>query len=57
MSYKKKVIYIGYYWNGSSWIMFDSAKTRKAVETYFFRRFGKDYTENASAFKIEKEKR
>jgi hypothetical protein len=50
-------MYVGYYWNGSEWKMFYSAKTHKAVEIMFVQRFGKDYRENQSAFKIEKEKK
>ena len=55
--HKKKIMYIGYYWTGSTWVEFVSAKTKKVVEVCFRRRFGLDYEENPTAFKIEKERR
>ena len=56
MSRKRKYVYVGYYWSGSSWVSFYSGRTRKDVELMCLMRFGKDYRENPSAFKIEKEK-
>ena len=57
MSRKRKYVYVGYYWSGSSWVSFYSDKTRKDVELTCLRRFGKDYIENSTAFKIEKERK